>query len=143
MDTGGTHPDPLFLATFALFRGLSWAEYEKLAGLIAEDDVEAGKVFNVEGDTGYRFVVIAEGEAEVLQGGEVVRRLGPGDHFGEIAILSEGKRTATVVAATPMKVLVMFGTAFRLMEDAFPSVASAIYADAARFLDEDDTRGAS
>ncbi|HSV39030.1 MAG TPA: cyclic nucleotide-binding domain-containing protein [Nocardioidaceae bacterium] len=128
------------LASFELFKGLSYKEYEKLAGLIALDDVETGKVFNVEGDTGYRFVVIAEGEAEVLQNGELVRRLGPGDHFGEIAILSEGRRTATVVAATPMKVLVMFGTAFRLMEDAFPTVAQAIYSDAARFMNDDDTR---
>ena len=140
MDTGGKHPDPLLLASLGVFRGLSWNEYERLANLIAEDDVEEGHVFNVEGDTGYRFVVIAEGEAEVLRGGEVVRRLGPGDHFGEIAILSEGKRTATVMAATPMKVLVMFGTPFRLMEQQFPSVAQAIYADAAQRMDDDDTR---
>ena len=140
MDTGGQHPDPLLLASFDLFRGLSWKEYERLSGLIAVDDVEEGHVFNVEGDTGYRFVVIASGEAEVLRGGEVVRRLTRGDHFGEIAILSEGKRTATVIAATPMQVLVMFGTPFRLMEQQFPSVAQAIYADAASRMDDDDAR---
>ena len=140
MDTGGPLPDVLTLASFELFRGLSYKDYEKLAGLIAVDEVKEGKVFNVEGDTGYRFVVIAEGEAEVLRGGELVRRLGPGDHFGEIALLSEGRRTATVVAATPMKVLVMFGAAFRLMEDAFPSIAKAIYGDAARLMDDDDAR---
>jgi CRP-like cAMP-binding protein len=140
MDTGGVHPDPLLLATFEIFRSLSWAEYERLAGLIAQHDVEAGKVINVQGDGGYRFFVIAEGEAEVLQDGTPIRRLGPGDHFGEIAILSEGRRTATVVAATPMRLLVMFGTAFRLMEQEFPSVAKAVYSDAARWLDDDDSR---
>jgi len=140
MDTGGVHPDPLLLATFEVFQGLSWAEYERLAGLVAEAEVEAGEVLNVQGDGGYRFFVIAEGEAEVVQNGTPIRRLGPGDHFGEIAILSEGRRTATVVAATPMRLLVMFGTAFRLMEQEFPSVAKAIYAAAARWLDEDDTR---
>jgi CRP-like cAMP-binding protein len=140
MDTGGVHPDPLLLATFPVFRGLSWAEYERLAGLVAQDDVEAGKVLNVQGDGGSRFFVIVEGEAEVLQDGTAIRRLGPGEHFGEIAILSEGRRTATVVAATPMRLLVMFGTAFRLMEEEFPSVARALYSDAARLLDEDDDR---
>jgi CRP-like cAMP-binding protein len=140
MDTGGVHPDPILLARFDVFRSLSWADYERLAGLVAEADVEAGKALNVQGDGGYRFFVIVEGEADVLQNGSPIRRLGPGDHFGEIAILSEGRRTASVVAATPMRLLVMFGTAFRLMEQEFPSVAKAIYADAARWLDEDDTR---
>jgi CRP/FNR family transcriptional regulator, cyclic AMP receptor protein len=140
MDTGGVHPDPLLLASFEVFRSLSWAEYERLAGLIAEDQVAAGKVINVQGDGGYRFFVIAEGEAEVRQDDMLIRHLGPGDHFGEIAILSEGRRTATVVAATPMRLLVMFGTAFRLMEQEFPTVAKAIYSGAARRLDDDDTR---
>ena len=140
MDTGGVHPDPLVLASFPVFQGLSWAEYERLAGLVAQDDVEAGKVLNVQGDGGSRFFVIVEGEADVLQDGTSIRRLGPGDHFGEIAILSEGRRTATVVAATQMRVLVMFGTAFRLMEEEFPSVARAVYSDAAHRLDDDDSR---
>lgn len=140
MDTGGSHPDPLLLKSFEVFQSLSWAECKELASLIAQVKVEAGKVLNAEGDAGYRFFVIVDGEAEVLQNGMLVRRLRPGDHFGEIAILSEGRRTATVVAATPMRVLVMFGTAFRLMEQQFPTVAKAIYADAARWLDEDDSR---
>ena len=140
MDTGGSHPDPLLLKSFEVFESLSWAETKKMAKVIAQVEVEAGKVLNAEGDAGYRFFVIVEGEAEVLKDGVLVRRLGPGDHFGEIAILSEGRRTASVVAATPMRVLVMFGTAFRLMEQAFPAVAKAVYGDAARWLDEDDTR---
>jgi CRP-like cAMP-binding protein len=140
MDTGGSHPDPVLLASFDVFRSLSWAGYKEMASLIAQDEVEEGKVLNAEGDAGSRFFVIVEGEADVLRNGVLVRRLGPGDHFGEIAILSEGRRTATVVAATPMRVLVMFGTAFRLMEQQFPAVAKAVYADAARWLDEDDDR---
>jgi CRP-like cAMP-binding protein len=140
MDTGGSHPDPLLLKSFDVFESLSWAECKEVANLIAQDEVEAGKVLNAEGDPGSRFFVIVDGEAEVLQNGVLVRRLGPGDHFGEIAILSEGRRTASVVATTPLRVLVMFGTAFRLMEQKFPALAKAIYADAARWLDEDDSR---
>jgi CRP-like cAMP-binding protein len=140
MDTGGPHPDPLLLASFAIFQPLSHEERRRLVNLLAVDDVPEGHALNVEGDSGYRFFVIVEGEAEVVQGGSVVRRLGPGDHFGEISILGEGRRTASVVAATPMKVLVMFGTAFRLMEQEFPAVARAIYSDAASRLDDDDAR---
>ena len=111
-----------------------------MANLIAQQDVEVGVELNIEGQRGARFFLIVEGEAEVMQGGTVLGRLRPGDHFGEIAILSDGPRTATVVATTPMKVLVMFGPAFRLMEEEFPAVAKAIYTDAAQRLNDDDDR---
>jgi len=140
MDTGGSHPDPVLLRRFGIFESLGFADLKELARIIATDDGEQGHVLNAEGDSGARFFVIVEGEAEVLKDGEVVRRLGPGDHFGEIALLAEGPRTASVVAVTPLKVLVMFGTSFRLLEDRYPEVAKAIYAGAARRMDDDDAR---
>lgn len=140
MDTGGPHPEHLLLKRYEIFRSLSWKQCRRMAKLLAEQEVESGEVISAEGDTGFRFFVIVEGEADVLQSGSVVGRLRPGDHFGEIALLSEGPRTATVVASTPMKLLVMFGTAFRTMEEEFPAVAKAIYSGAARRLDADDER---
>ncbi|HET7736009.1 MAG TPA: cyclic nucleotide-binding domain-containing protein [Nocardioidaceae bacterium] len=140
MDTGGSHPDPILLRRFEIFESLGFADLKELSRIIATDDVEEGHVLNAEGDAGARFFVIVEGEAEVLKDGEVVRRLGPGEHFGEIALLAEGPRTASVVAATPMKLLVMFGTSFRLLEERFPAVAMAIYAGAASRMDDDDAR---
>ncbi len=140
MDTGGHHPDPLVLEQFGVFASLDLQQRRRMAALLAEDEVEPGATLSVQGDKQSRFFVIVEGEADIVQNGEVVGRLRRGDHFGEIAILSEGPRTASIVAATPMKVLVMFGTAFRAMEQEFPAVAKAIYADAARRLDDDDER---
>lgn len=140
MDTGGRHPEPLLLKRFDVFRSLSWAQCRRMAALMALDDVEAGTVLSAQGDTGYRFFVIVEGEADVVQDGEVLGQLRRGEHFGEIGILSDGPRTATVRAATPMKLLVMFGTAFRTMEEEFPAVAKALYTDAARRLNDDDER---
>lgn len=140
MDTGGLHPEPLLLKRFEVFRSLSWSQCRRMAALMAQVDVEPGSALNTQGESGYRFFVIVEGEADVMQDGKVLGQLRRGDHFGEIAILSEGPRTATVVAATPMKLLVMFGTPFRTMEEEFPAVAKAIYTDAARRLDDDDAR---
>ena len=60
--------------------------------------------------------MIEEGTAKVLKGGEEIAELGPGDFFGEIALLETERRTATVVAATPMRVIVMFQREFRQME---------------------------
>jgi CRP-like cAMP-binding protein len=62
----------------------------------------------------------------VIQGDEEIRQLGPGDFFGELSIVGDGRRTATVKATSPVTVWSMFGTQFRRLEQQFPEVAKRI-----------------
>jgi CRP-like cAMP-binding protein len=121
-------PDPARLAAMPLFEGLSSEEIETLTGWTEERHVSAGQSLVSEGAAGYVFFVIEEGTAGVEQHGEVLGELGPGDHFGEIAILDGGRRTASVVATSDMTILAMFGTEFRRLETELPQLADRIRA---------------
>src|SRR5262245_64926910 len=103
-------PDPEHLATLPLFASLSPEEREQLAKWTEIREASSGQELVLEGASGYTFYVIDEGTAEVLEAGEKVRDLGPGDFFGEMAILGEGRRRGTVVATSQIKVLAIFGT---------------------------------
>jgi voltage-gated potassium channel len=70
--------------------------------------------------------VIEDGTAEVEQDGRLVNTLGAGDFFGEMAIISGKRRSATVRAASPLDLLVLFGTDFRVLERDLPSVAQKL-----------------
>jgi CRP-like cAMP-binding protein len=70
--------------------------------------------------------VLAEGTATVTSEGQAVAMLGPGDFFGEIAILGDGRRSATVTSTSPVHMLVMFGNEFRRLEGAHPEIASRV-----------------
>ena len=84
---------------------------DKQLGFIAtrvEDvDVPNGKVLTEEGTSGGEMFVVVNGTAEVKRGGKVIARLGPGDFFGEIALIDQGPRSATVVATSPMRLLAL------------------------------------
>ena len=114
------------LARIPLFAGLDAGARTELASRFDEEDFAEGKTVVAEGSSGYAFYVIADGTAEVQSGVTVVRRLGPGDHFGEIAILGEGRRTATVKATSPLTLWVLFGTTFRVLQTSRPDVADAL-----------------
>jgi len=102
------------IAAFRVFADLPSAELERLASAMSEVDVEAGDAVVTNGDFGYALYVIEEGEADVVvEGDDAERVLGPGDTFGEIALLVTGRRTATVVARTPMRLLWLFDQDFR------------------------------
>jgi CRP/FNR family transcriptional regulator, cyclic AMP receptor protein len=139
VDTGSRHPDPARLRSYEIFSTLTPEQAERLSRMTEEIEVDPGKVLAPEGASGYFFYVIEEGEADVLHGDETVRRLGPGDHFGEISILTGGRRTATVRAVTRMRLVSVFGTAFREMETDFPELAEIIDAQAQRWLESDET----
>jgi CRP-like cAMP-binding protein len=112
-----------------LFEGLSEEERERLAGRFEERTVEEGGHFTAEGASGYLFFVIVEGTAEAQIDDRPVGRLGPGDFFGEVALLGEtGRRMAAVVATSDMRVGVLFGTEFRQMEAEFPQVVERLRA---------------
>ena len=91
-----------------------------------EVDVSEGKHLVDEGDFAYEFFAIEEGEAEVLHGGRHVADLGPGDFLGEMGAIDHSRRRASVVARTPMKVIVMTDYDFRAITRDMPSVAERI-----------------
>jgi len=116
------------LADIPLFETLSRPDREVLAGSFEEKAVSEGTRLLGEGAAGYSFFVLAEGEAEVSVDGVAIATLGAGDYFGEMAILGDGRRVATVTATSPVKVFVMFGTEFRSLQAAHPEVADQIQA---------------
>jgi CRP/FNR family transcriptional regulator, cyclic AMP receptor protein len=94
------------LARVSLFSTLSERQRKKLAKLFHERTVPAGTPLVTEGTmSGVGFFVVADGEARVTVGGTEVGRLGPGDHFGELALVSEAERSATVTAETQLRCL--------------------------------------
>jgi CRP-like cAMP-binding protein len=118
--------DPARLKKIPLFAGLSDHERHQVARWADEIDVREGEHLVNQGAFAHEFFVILEGTAEVTKNGERLGELGPGDFFGEIALLAEERRTASVTATTPMKVVVMFGRDFRAMDREMPHVARRV-----------------
>jgi CRP-like cAMP-binding protein len=114
------------LAGVPLFAGLEPDELATLADWFEAQDVSEGMKLIGEGASGYSFFVLREGTATVTIDGIEVRTLEPGDFFGELAILGDGRRTATVTAASPVRVLVLFGTEFRQLQQEYPELAAQI-----------------
>jgi pyruvate,water dikinase len=85
-----------------LFDGLSPRDVEGIAALFKERQFEAGETITKEGAGGGAFFVIESGEAAVTLGGKEIARLAPGDYFGEVALIDDGARTATVTATTAL-----------------------------------------
>jgi CRP/FNR family cyclic AMP-dependent transcriptional regulator len=85
-----------------LFAELSQDELERIASVFKERRFSEGETVIQQGSGAAAFFVIHSGEATVLVGGEEKRVLGPGDHFGEMALIDAGERTATVIASTDM-----------------------------------------
>ena len=94
--------DTARLREIPLFAGFSEPELAAIAGVAGELEAPAGTVLTAEGDFGHSFFAVEEGRADVLRGDQRIAGLGPGDVFGEIALLASGRRTASVVAVTPI-----------------------------------------
>jgi CRP-like cAMP-binding protein len=105
-----------------LFALLSEKDQKKVASLADEVQVPAGTHLVDEGKFAHEFFVIEDGTAEVIHDGKTVATLGPGDFFGEIALLAAERRNASVVAKTPMKLVVIFGPNFRSLEGELPEI---------------------
>src|SRR4029077_2509576 len=108
------------------FETLEPEDQTAIAPWFEVQDVSAGVKVTGEGAAGYSFYVLLEGTATVTINGIEVRTLQPGDFFGELAILGEGRRTATVTTTSPAKVLVLFGTEFRQLQQEYPELAAQI-----------------
>jgi CRP/FNR family transcriptional regulator, cyclic AMP receptor protein len=106
-----------------LFSDLDRKERERLAASMKERTFSAGDVVTAEGQSGIGFFVIAAGEAKVTVGGQERRRLGPGDYFGEVALLNESARTATITAETDLKCYGLTSWEFRPLVETHGSIA--------------------
>jgi CRP-like cAMP-binding protein len=105
-----------------LFEGLSKKELTELARATDDLSVAPGTVLCREGSLGREFFVIVDGSAEVTKGGKHLATRGAGEFVGEIALLTTTKRTATVIAATPLRCFVMTRGDFRRVLDENPGV---------------------
>lgn len=109
-----------------LFSRLSKTELKDLAMLADEIDLRDGKEMTRQGHPGREFFVLLEGTADVRKNGRKINTLGPGDFFGEIALVSREPRTATVTATSPVRTLVITDRSFRRLLDESPQVKNKV-----------------
>lgn len=118
--------DPARLDDIPLFAGLSDEDRASVASACEELVVEEGTVLVREGDFGHAVFAICSGTADVVHEGQVVNSLGPGDYFGEIAVMAGGRRSASVVATRPLTLVTIFNREIWRLEREAPAVASAL-----------------
>ena len=124
------------IADVPMFSACTKQEIKRIASLANRMEVAGGQTLTNEGDRGKEFFIIAEGDANVTVRGDQVATLGPGDFFGETALLDPGPRTATVTAATPMVVYKVEGEDFRSLLIDVPFIARNILRGIARRMRE-------
>jgi CRP/FNR family transcriptional regulator, cyclic AMP receptor protein len=126
------------IAGIPLFSACSKRDLQRLAKASDEVQIAAGTQLTVEDTIGREAFVIISGTATVSKGGEAVATLGPGDHFGELALLDGGPRTATVTADADMEVLVLSKPAFNGVLDEIPTLAHKLLVSLAHRLRESE-----
>jgi CRP/FNR family cyclic AMP-dependent transcriptional regulator len=109
-----------------LFARCSRAELKEIALLADEIDLHEGTEMTREGAPGREFFVLLDGTADVKKNRRRVNTLGPGDFFGEIALVSREPRTATVIATSPVRALVITDRSFRRLLDDAPQVQTKV-----------------
>jgi CRP/FNR family cyclic AMP-dependent transcriptional regulator len=119
-----------------LFEGLSRKELVQLERVCEDVQVEPGKVLCKEGQTGDEFFVIVDGRVQVTRKSRRVSTLSSGDFVGEIALVTEMPRTATVTAETPVRLIVLTLREFHAMLDQNPKVERKVLRVLARRLAE-------
>jgi CRP-like cAMP-binding protein len=119
-------PTAADLAQIPLFASLSPEQLEKFAHRFEVEVVMPGRTLTREGAAGYAFYLLREGSVTVSQQGTDIGKMGPGDFFGEMSILGDGHRTATVTADVETTVWVLFGSSFRELELQSPEITQII-----------------
>jgi len=117
-----------------LFARCSKKELAEVAKLADEIDFKPGKDLIREGERGREFFVLLDGTAEVRRKGRKISTLGPGDFFGEIALVAHTPRTATVTTTSPVDLLVITGQSFASLLDHQPAIATKVLAALAERL---------
>jgi len=115
------------IASVPLFEGLSRAELAEVAKLMDEVDVPAGHVLMTQGDIGRQMFVVARGRVAVERNGQKINELGPGGAAGEMALISEGPRNATVTTMEPSLLLVADHRGFHSLMDVSPTIRLRIF----------------
>lgn len=128
------------LANVPLFASLSKKDLQRVAKASDEVTIKAGRTIVEQGRTGHEFFLILEGTAVVRRNNRKVADLGPGQYFGELAILDRGPRSASVVATTEMDVLVLGQREFVSVLDSIPGMAYKFLTVMAQRLRDADTR---
>jgi CRP/FNR family transcriptional regulator, cyclic AMP receptor protein len=131
---------PELVQQVPLFKDLNKRELQGLASSMKERNFNEGDTIASEGETGIGFFLIEEGEATVSIGGEERGILKAGDHFGEVALIDDGARTATVTAKTPLKVYGITAWEFRPMVEENASLAWKLLQEMAKRLRDAELR---
>lgn len=121
-----------------LFAECSRKELSEVAGIADEIDLREGKELTTQGSAGREFFVLVEGTADVRKGGRRVNTLGPGDFFGEISLIRHTPRTATVVATSPVRTLVITERSFRTLLEHQPGIQTKVMSALAARLAPDE-----
>jgi CRP-like cAMP-binding protein len=128
------------LASVPLFSGCTTRELRAIAKAAVELTLDEGREFVTQGDVGREAFVIVEGRADVTRGGQTIAQLGPGDCVGELSLLDHGPRTASVIAATPLTVLVLGPREFSGLLDEVPTLTHKVLAALAARVRELDAK---
>ena len=121
------------LGAMPLFDGLTPRQLAEVAGMVLDRSVKAGKPVIKAGNWGHEFLIVLEGEVEIWRDGRVVDTLGPGGHVGELAVMSDARRNATVIATTPVVVGAIEAGLFRSLIDDMPVLAERIAANVSQY----------
>lgn len=109
-----------------LFAGCSKRELAQIASVADELSFDAGRTLIEEGERGREFIVLLDGEVEVRKGGRKLPKRGGDSFFGELALLTDAPRSATVRTATPVRALVITDQAFRRLLESSPSIQTKV-----------------
>jgi CRP-like cAMP-binding protein len=130
----------VYLARVPMFSNCSSQQIEKLAEITEERDATPGQRIVGEGEPGDEFFVVADGAVQVTRGGNEVATLGPGDYFGELALLDPAPRDASVTATAPTNLFVLSRAAFGRALDEIAGLRDAMLRGMARRIHELEAR---
>lgn len=126
------------LKKVALFAGIPDAQLQRIANGVKERRFDAGASIVSAGEAGHGFYLIVQGRAEVKRGDRTIRTMGPGEYFGELALVRETPRTATVVAKDPTTCLVLTRWDFKGILDTNPAIAIRLLETVASRIEDDE-----
>lgn len=129
------------LSKVPLLAGLDRRGLEEIGRLADEVDLPAGRVVARQGSSGHEFFVIIDGTVRIERDGELLREMGPGDFFGELALLGKVGRTATATCVTACRLLVVGHREFHALLAGFPAIQGAVLQSVAKRIARLESEG--